>query len=189
MDTTRYTEIPPSTGIDCKRRLLLAEANRWLGVQEQGGNNQGQVISMFQAWDDKADHVAWCMAFVQYCLKQTDHLYAQLMDMESKTFCHCLFPTEHVLTAWERTPQTQRRQNPEPGLIAIWQHYRNGKPTTAGHTGIVVEVPNATTFFTLEGNTSLSTGSTGEGVARKRRSFPGTGRMQLCGFLDPWIAE
>ena len=34
--------------LTAKRRLLVAEAERWIGATEQGGNNQGQIVQMFQ---------------------------------------------------------------------------------------------------------------------------------------------
>jgi len=59
-------------------RLLIFEATRWLGIQEIGGNNRGQVIRMFQRVIGRAQNEPWCMSFVQYCWHMTDVMYAYL---------------------------------------------------------------------------------------------------------------
>ena len=93
------------------------------------------------------------------------------------------------MTAWDRTPKHHRRQTPAPGLIAVWQRYRDGEPVLAGHAGIVVEAsPGADTFTTMEGNTTIP-GTEGfvRGVAEKRRNLhTQRGPLRLRGFLDPY---
>lgn len=177
--------IPPSVAA-CKRRLLVAEAERWVGVREQGFH-RGQIVELFQAWNDKVDHVAWCMAFAQYCLKRTDWLYDRLVARSTRPR-HRIFPTEHVMTAWDRTPKQHRRRDPAPGLIAVWQRYRDDEPILSGHTGIVIEAPtDADTFITVEGNTTVPlSGGFVKGVGRKSRRLRGMGSLRLRGFLDPY---
>lgn len=172
-----------------KYRLLVHEAQRWQGVRAQPENHHsGQVVSLFQGWNDRIEQVAWCMAFVQYCLKQTDLLYDQLMQHSRRQQRHCLFATQHVMTAWRHTAQQQRRYEAQPGFVVLWRRYDGEHPTQEGHAGIVVDVPDAQHFITVEGNTRLSCGSSSQrGVGRKRRRHnTQRGPLRLCGFLDPW---
>jgi len=68
--------------------------------------------------------------------------------------------------------------------------YKNGKPTSAGHVGIVVDVTSDGTLVTIEGNTSSeeSVQREGDGVWLKRRRNLNDprGQMQVKGFLKIW---
>ena len=191
LSTVAGSHGPFAEGLALKRRLLVHEAERWQGITAQGGENTGQVVSLFQGWNDRIEHVAWCMAFVQYCLKQTDLLYDQLMQRSRSQGRHCVFATQHVMTAWDRTPKQQRRCQPEPGFVVLWQRYNGNEPTQSGHAGVVVEVLNPQRFVTVEGNTRLACGDPSRrGVERKRRrSCVNRGPLRLCGFLDPWMLQ
>lgn len=171
--------------IDERYNLLVVEARRWIGTKEIG-NNSGEIVTMFQNWDNSPDHWPWCMAFVQYCLKQVDILYGELGQLCTE---HSLKRSEHVMTVWNRSPKRCRRTSPKPGYIAIWRHYKNGKATSSGHTGIVTGANiKHGVFSTIEGNTSDSANveREGEGVYSKVRSLNPKGSMKLVGFLDPW---
>ena len=55
---------------EIRKRLLVLEASRWIGVSEVGGQNKGQLVEMFQkSADDKASKEPWCLAFVLFCVK------------------------------------------------------------------------------------------------------------------------
>lgn len=181
-------DIAPPTGSTLKRRLLVAEAERWVGIREQGPC-RGQIVELFQAWNGRVDRAPWCMAFVQYCLKHADQLHDCLVGLSCPTR-HGIFATEHVMTAWDRTPKHHRRQTPAPGLLAVWQRVRDGLLSQAGHTGIVTEAGHeADSFVTVEGNTSISLpGGAARGVRAKRHSrHPAAGStLRLRGFLDPY---
>lgn len=170
-----------------KFNLLVTEAKKWLGVRESGGPNKGPEVSMFQkAVDHKADGEPWCMAFVMYCIQQVD------LDLE-KRFGSCiktqLYKTEHCLTVWNKSPVTAKiNENYHPGLICIWQHYKNGKPTTNGHCGIVEKIIDSTSFLSIEGNTQdhAIINRDGDGVYSVTRNFKGSDNFRLKGFLKPW---
>ena len=156
------------------------EAERWLGAQEIGGNNRGQIIRMFQRAVGKAEDEPWCMSFVQYCCNKIDQIYKIVRKAND---INKLYQSEHCLTVWNKTPHICR-QDPAPGTIAIW-NYKGG---SAGHAGIVVEV-DGEIIRTIEGNTSDNTKRIvreGDGVYRKRRPINSISNMQLKGFLDPW---
>lgn len=170
---------------DPRYDLLILEARRWVGVKE-AGDNSGEMVTMFQNWDDSPDHVPWCMAFVQYCLKQVDSAYAEINTSATK---HKLKKGEHCMTVWEKSPQNCRSNKPQKGYVAIWQYYKDGKPTPSGHTGIVTGIDNTHgVFSTIEGNTSdsASVDREGDGVFAKIRSLTPQGNMKLVGFLNPW---
>lgn len=165
-----------------QRALLVYEASRWVGVKEVGGNNQGELVRMFQkAVDNKASGEAWCMAFVQYCVRQCEAAMLAL-GIPVK---NALFGSEHCLTVWNHMPDQHKMNKPEVGSIVIWRH----TPTTNGHTGIVSKIVNATTFESIEGNTRDSKGIVreGDGVLLQTRTTTGAGAMKVVGYLRPWL--
>lgn len=170
-----------------KPKLLAHEAGRWVGVTEHGGENQGELVSMFQrAVDGKAAGEPWCLAFVQFCIDQVDALGQVLGDGEKSR----LYRTEHCLTMWRRSPPELRIDKPEPGCLVIWAHLKDGKRTGAGHVGIVefTHELDAGIFHTVEGNTGggPDVEREGDGVFRKQRNIEGTATMEIVGFLRPW---
>ncbi len=168
---------------ETKRRMLVFESKRWVGIKEVGGPNKGQVVEMFQkAVDGKASGEPWCLAFVQFCIEMVDAEFDFVRQMKAmKTICK---PTEHCLTLWNATTPQARKKLPEAGLIVLWQH----GDTTSGHAGIVTEVLEKGEFRTVEGNTGAGTGviREGDGVFERIRSINGAGTMKVLGFVAPW---
>lgn len=166
--------------IDNIQKLLeatVSKATEYIGTIESGGDNSGPLVELFQkAVDGKAQKESWCLSFVQYVLKS--------VSASSK-----LYPTEHCMTAWNKTPVACRLLSPVPGCVVIWQYYdKRGKPTAAGHCGIVTRVhPDG--FDSIEGNTGPGTEVVreGDGVYPKRRFFAGTKKMKIVGYINPWI--
>lgn len=166
--------------------MLVFEALRWVGFTEQGGDNRGQVVEMFQkAVDGKAQGEPWCLAMVQFCVMMVDRQYDYIHQICSLP--HSLFKTEHCLTLWNQTPIQQRRNHPEPGLVVVWKHGNS----SSGHAGIVTEITADGRFKTVEGNTGPSKGSEivreGDGVYEKVRDREGSGSMKVLGFICPWL--
>ena len=155
---------------------LIAEASKWVGIQEKGGDNKGPEVEMFQKYvDGKAEGESWCLCFVQYCLGQVE---------TSEKIRTRLFKTEHVMTMWNKTPQELRLNKPKEGCIVVW----NFKGTTSGHCGVITKVlPEK--IETIEGNTSnsLDVDREGDGVYKKERSLNTKGKMKIVGFLDPFV--
>lgn len=140
-----------------KNRLLIEEAKRWVGVNEEG-NNRGKDIEMFQrAVDGKAQNESWCLSFIQYCVKEVGE---QVDDPVT-----CLYPTEHVMTLWNNTPKEARLEQPELGCLILWQHMKDNGPTINGHVGIVIDTSymDIGIVKTIEGNTSPGSGVEREG--------------------------
>jgi len=157
---------------------LVAMAASQVGVQEQGGDNDGPVVKMYQSVIGKAEKESWCVSFLQYCVREIDNKYG------SKTI---LFPTESSQLLWLKTPQSARLARPEPGSVMVWTVFQNNLPTSRGHVGIVKEVLDQEFVLTIEGNTSHGIQGEPDGVYLKRRhiSFL-TGNFRTTGFLTPW---
>lgn len=173
-----------------KVALLCFEAKRWVGVLEEG-TNSGQLIKIFQcACDERASQEPWCMAFAQYCIKMTEGAYTALFpqDQDVKS---TIFRSEHCLTTWNKSSHL-RIEKPIKGSLCIWQKYDGSKPTTSGHTGIVIEVQDNGTISVLEGNTAPRPDGAiereGDGVYLKRYKVGqmDQGSMKLKGFLNVW---
>lgn len=165
-----------------KEHLLIHEAKRWVGITEQGGNNRGQLVTLFQrAAGGLANGEPWCMAFVQFCIQAVDNLVA---DCESSTQKSLLFKSEHCLTVWNKS-QVLKIDNPKPGSLCIWQQGQ----TSFGHVGIIVGVNADGSIMTVEGNTSSAEAGNqreGDGVWLKRRTLDGSGSLRVKGFLRAW---
>jgi hypothetical protein len=173
-------------------KALIDRARTFIGVTEQGGDNRGKDVEMFQrAVDGKASREAWCMCFVQHCVKETK---AQLekTGLYKKVFI-TLYPSEHCMTVWNKTNPKYRRTEPKKGYVVIWQYYKNGKATAQGHTGIVDSVSNdgKSSMLTIEGNTGPGGAIVreGDGVYAKTRSISGSSSMKIVGFLVPLEVE
>ena len=163
--------------------LLIPTAQKFVGVKEKTGNNDGPEIEMFQKFvDGVAQGEPYCCAFVQYCVGQVDK------QLGTKTV---LFKTESCMTLWDKTPTKARLQAPERGCVVIWQFIKDGKPTTSGHAGIVTNVTSTNAFDTVEGNTSDGSGINreGDGVYARTRLTQGSPTMKVVGFLRPWLED
>lgn len=163
-----------------RSQLLLWEAKRWLGAQEQGGNNRGQLVEYFEREGGVPPGNPWCMCFVQYCAARAEEIYRIVGGTEPKI----QMPRgAHCMTVWQGSKPEIRITSPVVGSVAIWKH----AGSSAGHTGIVSEVVSGG-FWTIEGNTSPGAGvkRDGDGVFQKLHPFSAQGEMQLQGFILPW---
>ena len=174
-----------------KSRMLIAEAERWLNVREKG-KNKGPEVEMFQrAVDGKASGEAWCAAFVCFCVQQVDRIYDAVYGT-AKSLPAQIYMTEHCLTMWNKTPEIARIDlSLHPGLICIWQHYKEGQGTAAGHMGIVKDPLDGDQFISIEGNTENhnSVSREGDGVYTMRRRISHKGKLRIKGFLNPWNGQ
>lgn len=159
-----------------RKLFLIQEALSWVEkASEQGGNNRGQIVELFQKTIGKAENEPWCMAFMQYCVSKVDFL----MNDGTKS---PLFKSEHCLTVWNNTPITFKYKVPSVGNIVIWRHGTSSN----GHTGVVKQVLDAQTFITVEGNTNADGSREGDGVYEKKRSILPMGDLNVVGFIKVW---
>lgn len=167
-----------------KQRLLIHEARKWLGFTEQGGNNRGQAVELFQKYvDGKARGEPWCMSFVQFCCNQVDLTVDSFFSMSMNHRCR-LYKSEHCLTTWNNSPENLRVWGPEAGVVTIWQK----GSLSSGHTGIVEQTQPVGGFFSFEGNTGPGSAvqRNGDGVFLKLRTEQQMGAFHIKGYLRPW---
>ena len=165
---------------------LVEVASKYVGVKEIG-DNRGEMVEKFQkAVDGKAQGESWCLSYVFYCIKEVDSAFDELA-MQTLKERHTLFETEHCITLWDKN-KDKRIDKPFPGCLIVWQFYKDNKPTSLGHVGIVKEVVGEK-VKTIEGNTSSSESvdREGGGVFEKlRRIKVDEGPMRVLGFINPW---
>jgi hypothetical protein len=161
------------------RALFRLAAEACVGIREQGGNNRGKFVELFQKTvDGKAQAESWCMAFVQSMLA-----YAEKKTGEKSP----LVASEHCQTVFLQTKLDQRvKFSPLPGAIVVWQHGASSN----GHTGIVTGCDEKV-FHAIEGNTEsgMSNGHVerdGGGVYSTVRDRVRSGDMKVMGFLKPF---
>jgi hypothetical protein len=122
-----------------------------LGIQEQPKNtNWGPDIKKYLNSVGINFPASWCAAFVYWCFKQSNPQTS-------------LPKTGGVLAMWNKTPQANRKKEPQAGDIFIMD-FGGG----LGHTG-VIEIVNGTTLHTIEGNSNDEGSREGYEVCRRRR--------------------
>jgi hypothetical protein len=161
------------------RAAADAEAN--VGVVEQGGNNRGKYVEIYQKAVGIGKGDPWCAAFCRYREEQADnaildaavpsHFPDSGYTPDYKTWAIAQGLWIPVATARE-TPSLVKR-----GDLALFYMPAQGR---IAHIGIVVE-PHTWGVWTVEGNTSPEVGHTlvagqgvnrdGDGVWRKKRDW------------------
>lgn len=172
-----------------KAALLVEEATRWLGVQEVGGNNRGQLVELFLKSCKLGAGNPWCMAAVQTWVAHVDRI-AALLDPSAAP--SKMARGAHCTTVWLSTPVSlltppadkDGRPLGRPGDVAIWRQVGGN----AGHTGVVKAVNLNGSFTTIEGNTSSGRVDErdGDGIFLKTHTPAEPGKLRLVGFISPW---
>ena len=163
------------------KTLLSEVAKSLVGIKESTGNNDGPEVETLQRTVGDSHNEAWCMSLVQTCLAYVE----ATLDKRSH-----VYPSEWCKVVWDKTPVTERIFVPENGDIVIWRN-----SSGSGHTGIIVDIKKGDYWFTtVEGNTSAGVDKDGnivregEGCYLKKRSFFGSNKMQLIGFLRSFLS-
>lgn len=169
-------------------QYLIEEAKKWIGTTESGADNCGPEVELFQkAVDGKSQGEAWCLAFIQFCIKKAEERFESEFG---EPVNHWMYPTEHCMTLWNKMPlESKLKELPHAGCLVVWQHFKDGQPTSSGHIGLITEILGVNRVKTIEGNTSPNlTGDqrNGDGVYEKERSLLSKGSLQLKGFIMPW---
>src|SRR5882672_5310905 len=128
-----------------KQQSLIDLAMTQVGVHEEGGDNSGPLVEMYQRVDGKAEKEPWCVSFVQWCVHEIDKKFATK---------NILFPTESSQMLWLKTDPLARVQVPEPGCIVVWTKYVNDLPLSVGHVGIIHQILDNEWMLVVEGNTT-----------------------------------
>lgn len=154
---------------------VLEAAEACVGIMEEGGDNRGPLVEAFQATIGDVQRESWCLAFIQSLFAYTEDRFGVAFNV---------YPTEHCMTLWTKTPNDFRYIGTEPqiGDIVLWQY----GDTQKGHCGIVMK--NAYKVIeTIEGNTSPGGNEEREGdcVAHKLEGKAGTIHRQIVGYVRP----
>lgn len=147
---------------------IVEQAERTLGICEEGGENQGTEIAEFQKTvDGAARGEPWCMSWVQTIAKRASIYF---------NAANPLFPSELCLRVWNEAPNQYRTKIPGWGFVVVWQR----------HCGIVtLSHLSRSQFNTIEGNTNVAGSREGDAVLRKCRSLQGgKDGFRLLGFID-----
>lgn len=120
-------------------------------------------------------------------MESVDRLYSECIADNQSTVSR-LYRSDYVLTTYNKSPSLVVN-SPEAGAIVSWQMWQDDRPTTSGHTGIIVEVLDSSTVRTIEGNIRDESGEViryGERVCLRTRKLTNFGKMRVKGFLKPW---
>ena len=154
--------------------LLVAAANAFVGVSEQGGDNRGQMVELFLRGVQLPPGQPWCAAFVHH-VGYASH-YDQLLRRSSWPL-----PATGSCEALARAARAARaagalREEPHVGDVFLLYSARQRRFV---HTGIVVGVDgeeqvharDVHTCVTVEGNTNADGSANGTTTLRKVRTF------------------
>lgn len=142
---------------------IVEIAEKELGYAEEPGN-----ITKYGKWFGK-DGMMWCAIFVSWCYSMAGRQLPKIGWL--KGFAGCQMGYEYFKAkGWITT-------DPQPGDIVLFDWNKDGRHD---HTGIFVDwhsdaVKNS--FFTIEGNTSLTNQSNGGSVMKRTRNYRGKYRV------------
>lgn len=152
--------------------LTIKIALQYDGVREQGGNNCGPEVEMFQKSIGLEKGDPWCAAFVCYCIKEA----AKQLGVKPKF--------EYGGSVYKLWTRNESLQSPDPELNSIFliDHGLSKKGTRIGHTGFCIApiVSNANghpgeqfvgSIETMEGNTNAAGSRDGDGCYHKSREM------------------
>lgn len=150
--------------------------------QKEIKNNMGFKSNVFDKIMRKVgfyNGAPWCSYFVKACIRE---FYGEKSSIY-------LNVNGSALTSYEKLEDKGFLTGaiPKPNSIAVWRHYKNGRPVGRnGHIGIVVTgLQSDQRFETVEGNTNASGGREGDEVAKKLRSLNWleNNGLRLIGFV------
>ena len=170
--------------------MTLTEAARqYIGQKEKPGNS-GFIDPNF---DSKMRAVgwrapwAWCGAFVKLCISDCIKAGAPLLNLAN-------MGAVRTFNAYHDKGMTGNEARPDS--IAVWRHYKNGKPTPLGegHIGPVTSFVHDGVFDTTEGNSNVAGAREGDRVIEKQRPYTfdiptGGNGLRLLGFIYPEIKQ
>lgn len=167
-------------GVLAPWQYLVMAAHSCLGVIEEGGDNKGAMVELFQSTCGTPQGQAWCLDFVQSMLAWVE----QMTGLKSP-----LNASEGVVPFWLGSPPVCRVTWPQPGDIVCYEFGTTG----LGHCGIVIgnveQTATLKVWQTIEGNTGPSgiIEREGDGVYLKSRKRGGSDSFRELGFLRPFV--
>lgn len=166
-------------------RLVIAAANAFVGLKEEGGDNRGQVVEFMLAQVKQPPGQPWCAAFV-YHIGYSAHYDSRLgrssWPLPATASCQDLYDFANPLEAVMTEPM-------EGDVFLVWRP----KLKRFAHTGFVVSVddvleePGGPRYLctTVEGNTNTDGSANGNAALRRARTFGASDRFIRWVQLDP----
>lgn len=157
------------------QQRLIDIAGREVGVREEGGNNRGPRVEVYQlaTWLKPGDW-PWCAAFVAWCVRAT--LIGEAVPPARADAWRCRDASAFGWITWaQRAPGCVVLPGSDIPMLGDLVVFDFNGPTAAGggHIGIVERDVLGDAFQTIEGNTGdagLRETTTGaDGVFRKTR--------------------
>lgn len=155
-------------------------ALKYIGETEKPGNmgfNDAEFETKMIEVGFQKTH-AWCAYFSELVFKEAypekfqelDKLFSASAVQTFRNFRMASYPISAV---------------PKEGNLVIWQMMKDGKGQITGHAGVVVQVIDQNTFYSVEGNTNDGGGREGYIVAKKLRHVvvPGQNGLKVLGFI------
>jgi hypothetical protein len=153
--------------------LLVAAANAFVGLGEDGGDNRGQMVEMFLREVKQPAGQPWCAAFVHHVgyWSHFDHRAG-----------HSSWPLPATASCWQLGDFARKRKilelRPTDGDVFL---VFSRKMRRYYHTGIVISVDEChvasdSAFYlcrTVEGNTNSDGSENGYTTLRRKRRFSG----------------
>lgn len=160
---------------------IVETALKYIGQTEKPGNagfNDADFEKKMVAVGFQKTH-AWCSYAAELVFKEA--LPNQFKELDT------LFSASAVKT-YENFKNAGHLVNeiPHAGNLVVWQTQKDGKPQWTGHVGIVVEVVDKDTFYSVEGNTNDGGGREGYIVAKRLRKVLRNvnNGLELLGFIE-----
>lgn len=175
-----------------KTKAFIHELQRYLGSSDYDAAYLGHLTGRFRKpMNRKSRAEARSLAEIFLCIDNVD----ELGDFIGKALSirrSKLYRTDHVLTCWSKTPQTQRLSEPEPGCLIIYAHYRDNTMTGSADVEGVLDVLKDTHEVWCVGFGSAAALGVIEQVGQrdatvnKRNYLLNTGPLRVHGFLKIW---
>ena len=147
-------------------------AKKYIGQKEGKGNvfDDSTPLGKILKEAGHNDGEAWCCYFTEAVFVET---------------LRALFSASTVQTFHNfKNAGYEISDVPKVGHLVIWQRYKDGKATWAGHAGIVTKVIDETSFVSIEGNTNSAGSREGDSVQEKVRTTARTENgLNVLGFV------
>lgn len=166
-----------------KKILLAGDACRLVELAEKAG--QDGIIRGIQRTSEGS--VPLDMSLLYLCLDSIDKFTEKQLGKDSLPTK--VFRTRSALELWEKTPRIYRNRFPEVGDIIVWNYHKQGKPTQAGHVGIITDLPSRGKAIVAEGNVQSMNDPIKhkeQGFYLNERSLSGSEKMKILGYISPW---
>jgi len=155
------------------RDVFLEEAEDYLGIREQGGDNRGPAVEFFQKLGEIRPGQPWCAAYVNACAEiacSKKNLVSPLEAIRLEGYVQAYY--EYAVA------QNWLVDRPQAGdLFMVWH---GGTINRYAHIGIVAAATDEG-ILSLEGNSNDDGSRNGIGVFQNLRAY-----SPRIVFADPW---